>query len=478
MDDNVGTRNVRRTEIVAMRDFEAEYRSKLMTKEELIERFKPGDFLRLGVWYGEPHGVMAALVTRGSDISPLYTFNGFTTSDVQLHNRAGIQGVSGFLSPWDRAAHAAHQNMHYIPTHYTFGTLPIRDALRVDYMVYRVAPMDERGMFNFSLTASGEYRYIPWLKENRPETTIVFEVNPNLPRVFGLDEFGNNELSIDCADIIVEDDSELLDFSTEEASEVEQAIARHIASLIEDRSTVQIGFGTIPMAMGHLLADRRGLGIHSEMFCDAHIDLIEAGAVTNAHKGLYQGVSTATFAAGRPRLHEWLRDNRDVAMLPVEEVNNPSVLARINRLVSVNGALTIDSTGQACAHCLGSRTYSGLGGAFEFTFGAQLSPGGMSFLCVPSTSTLKDGRVVSNIVAEFPAGTRITVPEHTVDWVVTEHGAARLKPLTLEQRARALLEIAHPDFREPLAMSMRDGGVDPDRAEVLPDPPADCFLRA
>jgi acyl-CoA hydrolase len=150
----------------------------------------------------------------------------------------------------------------------------------------------------------------------------------------------------------------------------------------------------------------------------------------------------------------------------------------MNKLVSVNGALTVDATGQACAHCLGSRTYSGLGGAFEFTVGAQLSPGGMSFLCLPSTTTLKDGSVVSNIVAKFPAGARITVPEHVVDWVVTEYGAVRLRPLTLEQRARALLDIAHPDFREGLAKSMRDGGFDPDRAAVLPRPSADLFARA
>jgi acyl-CoA hydrolase len=165
-------------------------------------------------------------------------------------------------------------------------------------------------------------------------------------------------------------------------------------------------------------------------------------------------------------------------MLPVEQVNDPTVLARINKLVSVNGALSVDATGQACAHCIGSRSYSGLGGAFEFNFGAQLSPGGMSFLCVPSTTTLKDGRVISNIVASFPAGTRITVPEHIVDWVVTEFGAVRLRPLTIEQRARALLELAHPDFREDLERSMREGGLDLDRAAKLPDPPPSCFVKA
>jgi acyl-CoA hydrolase len=458
-----------------VRDFEAEYRSKLMTKEDLIGSLKPRDFLVLGCWYGEPYGTMAALAEHGTHISPLYTFNGFTTSSFQLHNREGIHGVSGFWSPWDRAAHAAHGNMHYIPAHYTLGGGPFREVLDPDYVIHRVRPMDERGMFNFSLTASWEYEYIRWVKENRPDTKIVFEVNKKLPRVFGLEEFGNNELPIDCADIIVEDDTELLDVPTAEASEVEQAIARHVASLIADGATVQIGFGTLPMAIGHLLADHRGLGIHTEMFCDAHIDLIEAGAVTNANKGLYDGLCTATFAAGGPRLHRWLHENENIAMLPVEEVNSLPILARINNLVSVNAVLSVDMTGQACAHCIGPRTYSGLGGAVEFTIGAQLSQGGMSFLCLPSTTTLKDGRVVSNIVAGFQQGTRITIPEHIVDWVVTEYGAVRLRPLTLEQRAGALLEIAHPDFRKSLAGMMEKAGMDLSRAANLPDLPANLF---
>jgi acyl-CoA hydrolase len=187
-------------------------------------------------------------------------------------------------------------------------------------------------------------------------------------------------------------------------------------------------------------------------------------------------LTVAAFAAGTAKLWTWIEDNPDFAMLPVEEVNRANVLAQVRNLVSVNSALTVDLAGQTCAHCLGPRTYSGLGGAFEFTYGAQLSPGGKSIVCLPSTTRLRDGRVVSNIVARHPAGTRITVPEHCIDWVVTEHGAARLKFLGTEQRAQALIGIAHPDCRERIAKEATDG-LDLSAAARFPPPPESFFLN-
>jgi acyl-CoA hydrolase len=258
---------------------------------------------------------------------------------------------------------------------------------------------------------------------------------------------------------------------------VARGIAAHVAALIEDRATLQLGFGTVPMMVGSLLRDRRELGIHTELLCDAHLDLIAAGSVTNQHKGLHDGLTVAAFAAGTEKLWTWIADNPEFAMLPVEEVNRADVLARVNRLVSVNSALTVDLAGQTCAHCLGPRTYSGLGGAFEFTYGAQLSPGGRSIVCLPSTTRLRDGTVVSNVVARHPAGTRITVPEHCIDWVVTEHGAARLKFLATEQRAQALIGIAHPDFRESLARDAA-AGIDLHATDGFPAPPAAFFVTA
>ena len=213
--------------------------------------------------------------------------------------------------------------------------------------------MDERGYFNLSLAASWEHDAIRWYNRHASSTKIVVEVNPHMPRVRGLERFGNNEISISDVSLIVEDDTPLHDYHTPEPSEIDRRIAANVAPLVEDRATIQLGIGTIPMVIGRLLADRKDLGIHTELFCQSHLDLIEAGSVTNAHKGLYDGVSVATFALGEQRLYRWLEENPQFAMVPVEEINAVPVLARVNRMTSINSILTIDLSGQACATAWG-----------------------------------------------------------------------------------------------------------------------------
>jgi len=453
------------------------YESKLTTTADLARQFKPGDRILLGSWYGEPYGVMEAMAQYCGDVDPLYVSGTIYSGPAEFLDLAGVHNFTNFCGPRERQSQLNHQNVYFTPGQFTHFEGWACQGDPFDYFVHRVAPMDEAGNFSFSLTSSFEYETIQWIKANRPKTTIVFEVNPNLPRVYGLKQFGNNELSIDYPDVIVEDVRPIMDRAVEPPTKAAEGIAEIVATLIEDKATIQLGYGTIPMAIGKLLADRKELGVHTEMFCDAHIDLIEHGSITNAHKGLYDGISISTFALGTKRLHDWVRENKEFAILPVSEVNTASVLARVNQLVSVNSILTVDMTGQCCAHCLGPRTYSGMGGGFEFAHGAQLSPGGKSILCLPSTTILKDGTVVSNIVAQHAAGTRIAIPEHTVDWVATEYGAVKLKFLPLDQRGRALVDIAHPDFREGLMREMVDAGLRMDRLDELPKPPAQFFSR-
>ncbi len=453
------------------------YQAKRLGLTDWVARLRPCDRLMMGVWYGQPAGVIRTLGSAPALPRPLFVSMSYATGPFEYMKRPEVINLTGFYGPFERMAQAERDNVYYTPIQFTDGRKLVSEAEPPDYFIYRVAPMDEAGRFNFSLTASYEYSAIRWLKRHGARTRIVFEVNPNLPRVFGLPELGANEMGLDDVDEIVEDDAPLLEFPTAEPTPTERAIAANVAALVPDRATVQLGFGTIPMAIGRLLKDRRELGIHSEMFCEGHIDLIEAGAVTNAHKGLYDGRSVCTFALGPRRLHRWCERNPALAVLPVEEVNSVPVLARVRNLVSINSILTIDLTGQACAHCLGPRTYSGLGGAFEFAYGAQHSPGGRSVLCLPAMTRLKDGAEVSNVVVRHPPGTRVTVPEHCVDWVVTEYGAARLKLLPLEQRAEALIRLAHPNLRDALAREARGHGLRLDHLDRLP-PPAEGFIRA
>jgi acyl-CoA hydrolase len=461
-----------------MSEFAAEYRAKCVSHEELVRRLKPGDALTFATWMGQPQGVLRALAKYGRDVDPLYLHLSPSWDVGDLLLQSNVHCTSGFLGPWERAARRERDNVSYVPTQYTDVRRGVRANRSPDYFLHRVAPPDERGRFNLSLASSWSYDAIRWYRRHAPGTRVVVEVNRHLPRVCGLEQFGNNEIALADVDLIVEDDTPPPSYGTAEPTATDRAIAANVAALVEDRATIQLGIGSVPMAVGRLLADRKELGIHTEMFCQAHVDLIEAGSVTNAHKGLYDGVSVGTFALGEERLYRWLADNRAFAMLPVEEINAVPVLARVQKLTSINAVLTVDLSGQACAHCIGPQTYSGVGGAFEFAYGAQLSPGGKSILCLPSRTTLREGRVVSNIVHRHPLGTRITIPEHSVDWVVTEYGAVRLKFLSLEWRAWALIDIAHPQFRDELAEQVTGAGFDRDRLAKLRPPPAHFFSRA
>jgi 4-hydroxybutyrate CoA-transferase len=424
-----------------MGDFTEAYRSRLISHEELIARLRPGNSLSLGTWMGQPHGVMRALHQLSPEIDPLYVSIAPAAAHGDFLKQPNIRCLTTFLGPYERAARRESKNVSFTPLQFTHAYHSVRANRPPNYLILRTAPLDDRGYFNLSLACSWEQDAIAWYRRHAPATEIVVEVNPHMPRVFGLPEFGGNEISIADVTLILEDDTPLPDYTTPEPTEVDRLIAANVAALVEDRATIQLGIGTIPMVIGRLLADRKELGIHTELFCQSHVDLIEAGSVTNAHKGLHNGVSVATFALGEQRLYRWVKENPALALVPVIQSNAVPVLARIQQMTSINSILTIDLHGQACAHCLGAHTYSGVGGAFEFTYGAQLSPGGKSILCLPSKTLMRGGTEVSNIVASHPPGMRITIPEHCVDWVVTEYGAVRLKFLNLEWRASALISI-------------------------------------
>ncbi|MBI1783663.1 hypothetical protein HYR69_00840, partial [Candidatus Sumerlaeota bacterium] len=418
----------------AVSEFENEYRRKLIPQHDLAAKFKPGDVVQLGIFYAQPYGLIKAIEGRAADLKSLRIMVVHALGPWRYMGMADTAVLTGFLGPFERGSQKQFNNVFYTPMQFTDGIKLARDWNRFDYVVQRVTPMDERGNFNLSMSGSWEYNAIRWLHANAPHTKIVFEVNPNMPRVCGIAEYGDNEIHISEVDYIVEDESPMVDFPTDHPGERERAIAANVAALVEDRSTIQLGFGNIPMAIGKELSQRKELGIHTEMFCEAHVDMIEAGSVTNAHKWINTGISVATFALGERRLRDFVRENKAFAMVPVEGVNSVVQVAKNNKMVSINSVLMVDLSGQACAHCLGPKTYSGVGGAFEFAYGAQLSPGGKAIACLPSTTKLKDGRVVSNILAQFEAGTRITLPEHSVDWVVTEFGAVRLKMMMMEER--------------------------------------------
>jgi acyl-CoA hydrolase len=336
------------------------YRSRLISQEELITRLRPGNSITLGTWMGQPHGFMQALARYGKEIDPLYVSCSPASANGEFLSQPNIRCLSTFLGYYERVARRQRHNVMYTPLQYTDARNSVRSNRPPDYLVVRTAPLDGRGHFNLSLSNSWLQDAISWYARNAPATKIVVEVNPHMPPIRGLPQFGSNEIPLSDVHHVVEDDTPIPDFTTPEPSDVDRAIAANVAALVEDRATIQLGFGTIPMVIGRLLAERKELGIHTEMFCQSHVDLIEAGSVSNAHKGLYDGLSVGTFALGEQRLYRWLTDNPAFAMLPVEETNAVQVLGRVRKMTSINSILTVDLNGQACAHCIGPETYSGL----------------------------------------------------------------------------------------------------------------------
>ena len=306
---------------------------------------------------------------------------------------------------------------------------------------------------SFGTHAGATYR--PFVDAARdPSRLAIAEVNPRMPRVDGLPELGRNRVHVSEVDAWTTHEAPLLELPAKSPSAEERAIATHVMRLIEPGATLQFGIGAVPDEVATRLAagPMGDFGIHTEMISDGVMSLHRAGKVTN-RKGLYDGVSTATFALGSGALYGWRDGNPHVRMLPVSATNDPALLRRLRRFVSVNACLAIDLYGQVASDHVGGRQYSGVGGAESFVMGAAQAPGGKSVLCLKSTATV-GGTRISTIVPALPPGTLVTTPRHHVQWVVTEHGAADLSRLSDLERAEALVGLAHPDFRDELRSAL------------------------
>jgi acetyl-CoA hydrolase len=252
---------------------------------------------------------------------------------------------------------------------------------------------------------------------------------------------------------VVEVDADLVELPPAPAGGTAPAIARHVAGLIEDGDTLQTGIGAIPDAVLGFLRDRRDLGVHSELFSDGLVDLVECGAVTGARKTLHPGKIVAGFVLGSRRLFDFIDDNPMIELHPLAYVNDPFVIARNARMVAINSALSIDLTGQVSADSIGHRFYSGFGGQTDFMRGAARSPGGRPIIALPATA--RDG-TVSRIVPALAPGAGVVTTRADVHWVATEFGAVDLYGMNVRQRAAALIRLAHPDFRAELERAAHD----------------------
>lgn len=330
----------------------------------------------------------------------------------------------------------AEKRAEFIPSFYSQIPRVIEEFIKPDIFYATVSPIDEHGYFSFGTSVSNA------LAMKKTAKKVFLEVNEFMPRTHG-DSF----IHITEVDSICENNCELPEIKADEISENETIIGKYIAELVPDGSVIQLGIGGIPNAAAHALRNKKDLGIHSELFTESMVDLVEQGIVTNREKGIHEGKSVATFALGTKKTYEFLNDNVGVEFHPVNYVNDPNIIAMNDNLISINSCMEVDLFGQVCAESIGTMHYSGVGGQVDFVRGACNSKGGKSIIAMESTA--KNG-AISKIKPLLTPGSIVTTSRSEVDYIITEYGVARLKGKSLRERTKALINIAHPNFRDEL----------------------------
>lgn len=433
-----------------------------MSADEAAAVVQAVDTIGMPLGPGQPAMFLEALGRR-SDWQDLRVYGALLTVLSDVFSHPNVHYLSGFYGPLERILRDSGANISFAPADFR-RFIPMLEAQAPRVMVTTVAPPDADGYCSLSLHAGASVDELHKAAADDARLVIA-ESSPHFPRTHGHGDH-RHALHVDEIDVSIEGDREPYALEDPPATDVERAIAEHVAAFIPDGATLQTGIGAVPSVVVSLLAegDRGDFGIHSEMFTTGLMKLHMAGKVSN-DKGQYDGVSVATFAAGTKALYEWLDDNREVAFLPVDLVNSPEAIAKNRCMVTINAALSVDIQGQVIADTIGATQYSGIGGHEDFVSGPALQLEDRSLLCLPSTFQ-KGDELKSRIVAWFDAGAVITTPRHQVDVIVTEYGAAELQGKTVHQRGEALAAIAHPAFREALreAADRASGG----RSPVLP----------
>ena len=426
------------------------YENKLMSIADAAAKVESGWMIGMDAAAAHPAALVSAIAARARageisgvkidsllDVDPLECY-----ADPELNGK--FNGVSWFTGGYARkAVNAGYAD--FIPTYYRDIPGDVRRLYDYDVFITEVSPMDRHGYFSLSTVSSMSEAKLDKAKR------VFVVVNDRQPRaVCGL------QVHVNRVDAIVENNHELPVLPPTKLDDVSVTIGNLIAEQIPDGACIQLGVGTIPDATGMALKAKHDLGIHTEMFVDSMIELLECGAVNNSKKQIHRGQCVTTFAFGSKRIYDFIDDNPGIVILPVDYVNDPNVICKNDNMISINAAVEVDLMGQVCAESIGTRHLSGTGGQVDFVRGACQSKGGKSFIAF--TSTAKDG-TVSKIRPILTPGAVVTTSKNDVDYIVTEYGIAQLRGLPLSKRAANLIAIAHPDFRDELTFEARKRGM-------------------
>ena len=419
------------------------YKEHLFTPEQAVQQIKSGQRVVVAHACGEPSIILDALVANAAQYENVEIIHMVAMGkaaycqpqyDKNFHHNAFFLGGS------TRAA-AAEGRVDFTPVYFSEIPSLLREDLRPNVTLLQCSPPDAHGYV--SLGVSVDYTK----PAAEASDLVIAQVNQNMPRTLG-DSF----LHVTQIGCLVEADTPVIELAPPKIGDVERAIGENVASLVRDGDTLQLGIGAIPDAVLLFLKEKNDLGIHTEMFSDGVVELVEAGVITNKAKTLHRGQSVDTFLMGTRRLYDYVNNNPAVAMYPVDYVNDPYVIGQNDNLVSINSCVQVDIMGQVVSTSAGLRQISGVGGQVDFVRGANLSKGGRAIMAMPSTTG--KGKI-SKIVPFLDQGSAVTTTRNEVNYVITEYGIAKLKGKSLRQRAEALIRIAHPDFRDELTAEFR-----------------------
>lgn len=415
------------------------YQSRLVTAEKAVKNIKSGDRVVIGHACGEPKDIIEAMVKnkdayRNVEIVHMVSMGKSEYAKPEMaphfHHNSIFVGATTREAIAEGRADFTPCFFSEVPKLFAEGNLP------VDVAMIQLSVPDEHGYCSFGV--SNDYTK----PAAEAAKIVIAEVNEKMPRTLG-DAF----IHVSDIDYIVETSNDIIQLQPPKIGEIERAIGENCAKLIEDGSTLQLGIGAIPDAVLLFLKDKKDLGIHSEMISDGVVELIESGVVTNKMKTLHQGKTVVTFLMGTKKLYDYVNNNPSVVMYPVDYVNNPCIIAENYKMVSINSCIQVDFMGQVAADSIGLKQFSGVGGQVDFVRGASMAKGGKSIIAMPSTASKG---TVSRIVPLLDEGAAVTTSRNDIHYVVTEYGIAELKGKTLRERARTLINVAHPDFRPQL----------------------------
>ena len=429
-------------------DFQREYQDKLVTAKEAVRIIQSGDWVDYGWTTGTPVALDKALADRSEELTDVKLRGGillrvpevFKVKDVALHFTWNSWHMSGIERKAIDQGFAYYSPIRYseLPRYYRESSCPNNVAM------FQVAPMDKHGYFNFGPNASHMMAVCETSKK------IIVEVNKNMPRCLGGFE---NGIHISKVEYIVEGDHPSIgELGGAKATEIDKQVAQLIVEDIPNGACLQLGIGGMPNAVGSLIAqsDLKDLGVHTEMYVDAFVDIAKEGKINGSQKSIDRFRQTYAFGAGTKKLYDYIDNNPEAMSAPVDYTNDVRVISSIDQFISINNAVEVDLFGQVNSESVGIKHISGAGGQLDFVLGAYLSKGGKSFICCSSSFTTKDGTVKSRLVPTLAPGSIITDTRANIHYLVTEYGKVNLKGLSTWQKCEAIISIAHPDFREEL----------------------------